>query len=67
MPAVSWFATSECGFACRAIQRVRAHSRGPVGLEARAYLIRVERRLVQYHCSAPNGTPAPRPDILAAE
>lgn len=34
----------------RAIRRVREHSRGPVGIDARAYLIRVERRLMQIHC-----------------
>ncbi|NUB16269.1 hypothetical protein GAY28_29325 [Azospirillum brasilense] len=51
------FATPECGHACRAIRLVREHSRGPVGLDARAYLIRVERRLMQFHCGAPLGIP----------
>ncbi|MBK3776196.1 hypothetical protein GAY31_18900 [Azospirillum brasilense] len=51
------FATPECGHACRAIRLVREHSRGPVGLDARAYLIRVERRLMQFHCGASLGIP----------
>ncbi|MCW2243807.1 hypothetical protein M2351_008468 [Azospirillum canadense] len=29
-----------------------------MGLDARAYLIRVERRLMQFHCSAPGGAAA---------
>lgn len=60
------FATTDCGFACRAIRLVRDHSRGPVGLEARAYLIRVERRLMQFHCNAPDGMPAAQPDLRVA-
>ncbi|CCC99900.1 protein of unknown function (plasmid) [Azospirillum baldaniorum] len=28
-----------------------------MGLDARAYLIRVERRLMQFHCGAPLGIP----------
>ncbi|MDQ2102551.1 hypothetical protein [Azospirillum isscasi] len=55
------FATPDCGYACRAIRLVREHSRGPVGLDARAYLIRVERRLMQFHCSAPLGIPVEAP------
>ncbi|CAO3453123.1 hypothetical protein [Azospirillum argentinense] len=62
------FATPECGHACRAIRLVREHSRGPVGLDARAYLIRVERRLMQFHCGAPLGIPTEaQPSREAAE
>lgn len=60
------FAMNDCGFACRAIQRVREHSRGPVGLDARAYLIRVERRLIQFHCNAFGGSPVQTPEVERA-
>lgn len=42
----------ECYFACRAIKSVREHSRGPVGIAAREYLLRVERRLLEASCAA---------------
>ncbi len=64
------FVTTECGYACRAIKLVREHSRGPVGLEAREYLIRVERRLMAIHCAAPQGMAAAlgtAPALHAAE
>ncbi len=63
------FATPECGSVCRAIKTVRDLSRSRVGLEAREYLINVERNLLgMLSCNAPFGTEAARrPVPMAAE
>ena len=55
-PDMCVHAITRCDSACRAIQLVRQHSRGPIGLDAREYLIRVERRLVAMTCPIPFNT-----------
>ena len=76
-------ATMRCDSACRAIHVVRQHSRGPIGLDARDYLIRVERWLMAMTCQVPFAAqasarcpltmptttrqPAPRPALPATQ
>ncbi len=63
------FATPDCGSVCRPIKTVRELSRSRVGLEAREYLINVERNLLGMRsCNAPFGTETLRQPVpMAAE
>lgn len=47
------FVSSACSSACRALKTLREHNRAGIGLEARGYLICVERWLIAWACRTP--------------
>lgn len=51
--AMCHYVSSACNSACRAIKTLRDHNRTSIGIEARQYLICVERWLVAWTCRTP--------------